>query len=215
MASWDSPDLLSQFNDVTGRPAVDQITDASKYARLARSQQAVIEDVAAIYPYCLYRAAGPVTLTTSDSKVYTFGTDAQGNAVAPMGHVAVFRNLSDYPDNPMREGVDFLNEGTQIRIPNDRTEQATLYAHFIPTPADIAADVDAAIRPAPARRLIVLKAAEWFGREGGRDYALADDMKMEYAGEFAKHMLVWRTQFRAGGALFVTDPWGNATKTLR
>lgn len=205
MASFDSADLLAQFRELADIPTVSEISATSIYARLARAQQDVIEEVASIYPNCMYRTSGPATLTTSDNKVYTFGTDAQGHAVAPMGHVAVFRSLSDYPDNPMREGVEYLDEGTQIRIPNNNTEQATLYWQGIPTPADISASQEPALRPAPARRLIVIKAVETFAREGGRNYALADDMEALYAKQFAKHMLSWKTRFRQGGALLVLD----------
>lgn len=215
MATWDSADLLSQFNELAGRPTTDEITTASKYARLARAQMAVIEDVAAIYPYCLYRSGGPTTLTTADNKVYTFGADGNAtHAMGPMGHVAIFRNLADYPDSPLVEGTDYLDEGTQIRIPNNRTESSTLYWTGIPTPADISASSEPALRPAPSRRLIVIKAVETFGREGSHNLTLADDMAMLYDREFAKHMLVWRTRYRRGGVLGVSDPWGGATKTL-
>lgn len=205
MASWDSADLLSQFDELAGRPSTDEITDAQKYARLARAQMSVIEDVAAIYPYCLYRSGGPTTLTTSGNKVYTFGSDGQGHADGPLGHVAVFRALEDYPDSPLIEGVDYLDEGTQIRIPNNRTEQATLYWTGIPTPTDISASQEPALRPAPSRRLIVIKAVEAFGREGAHDLSLADEMGRYYAREFPKHMLAWRTRFRRGGAVSVTS----------
>lgn len=200
MASWDSADCLAQFNELAGRPSTDEITTATKYARLARAQQYVIEDIAAIYPYCLYRTTGPAALSTSDSKVFTFGSDGQGHAVGPMGFVQVFRSLSDYPDSPLEPGVDYLDEGTQIRIPNNRTEGA-LYWHGIPTPTDISASQEPALRPAPARRLIVIKAVETFGREGGQRYDLADEMERLYAREFVKHMLVWKTRFASGGAL--------------
>lgn len=204
MATWDSADLLAQFNELAGRPSTDSVTTASKYARLSRSQMTVIEDAAAIYPYCMYRSGGPTTLSTSDSKVFTFGTDGNAtHAMGPVGHVAIFRNLADYPDSPLIEGTDYLDEGTQIRIPNNRTE-GTLYWTGIPIPADISASVEPALRPAPTRRLIVIKAVETFGREGGQDFALADDMALLYQTEFAKHMLVWRTRFRRGGALGMT-----------
>lgn len=205
MASWTSSDLLAQFNELAGRPSSDEITDATKYARLARAQMAVIEDVAGIYPYCMYLSSGPTTLTTSGNKVYTFGNDGQGQAAAPLGYAAIFRNLEDYPDNALIEGVDYLDEGTQIRIPNNRTESSTLYYTGIPTPTDIASGQEPALRPAPARRLIVIKAVEHFAREGGRDFALADDMSSLYTREFAKHMLAWRTRYRRGGAVSMTS----------
>lgn len=214
MASFDSADCLAQFNELTGRPATDGITAVSKYARLARAQVEVVYDIAAIYPQCLYRTAGPTSTTTTGGIVHTFGADGNGHAVAPLGQVWIGRSTSRYPDPDLLEGIDFLNEGTQIRMLNERSEP-TLYWMGIPTPADISASQEPALRPAPARRLIVIKAAETFGREGQRDLSLADDMERLYGREFAKHMLVFKSQFRNGGALNTTDPWGGATKTLR
>ena len=202
MATWDKAYLLAMFDRLAGRPDADEISDANKYVRLAEAQNEVIQDIAALYPYCLYRSGGPTTLTTSDNKVYTFGNDGNSeNAQGPIGHVAVFRNLEDYPDNPLIEGIDYLNEGTQIRIPNNRTEQSTLYWTGITTPADITASVEPTLRPAPARILIVIKAVKNFAEEGDQLPTLAASMERRYAQEFGKWMLVFRTQFRKGGVL--------------
>lgn len=197
MATFDSAWCLTKFDQLAGRPDTDEITDAQKYQRLAEAQQGVIEDIAAVYPYVMYRSGGPTTLTTSDSKVYTFGSDGQGHAMAPLGHVAVFRTLANYPDGALEEGIDYLNEGTQIRIPNNRTE-GTLYYTGIPTPADMTASVEPVLRPAPSRILIPIKAAERFGLEGGSNLYLADAMGTMYAREFSKFMVAWKTQFRKG-----------------
>jgi len=206
MATWDKQYLLDMFDRLAGRPDADEITDANKYKRLAEAQNEVIADIASIYPYCLYRSGGPTALSTSDNKVYTFGNDGNSeNAQGPLGHVAIFRNLSDYPDNPLIEGVDYLDEGTQIRIPNNRTEQSTLYWTGIPTPQDISASVEPSLRPAPARELIVIKAVKNFAEEGDQMPSLAQTMERRYAREFAKHMLAWRTRFRRGGAIAVTS----------
>jgi hypothetical protein len=203
MATWDSADLLARFNRNAGRPSSDEITDATKYARLAEAQSDVIHEIAAIYPYCLYRSAGPTTLTTSDNKVYTFGNDGNSVAMGPVGHVKIFRNLADYPDCALVEGVDYLNEGTQIRIPNNRTE-GSLYWMGVPTPDDIDASTAPALRPAPARILICIKAVENFAMEGNRDEALANLMARRWATEFPRYMLTWKTQFSQGGALGMT-----------
>lgn len=203
MALYDSAWCLATFDRLAGRPDADEIQDADKYVRLAEAQQEVYEDIASIYPYPLYRASGPTALSTSDSKVFTFGTDGEGHAVAPLGHVAVFRNLVDYPDNPLVEGVDFLNEGTQIRIPNNRTESA-LYWQGIPTPAEISGSQEPTLRPAPARILIVLKAVKNFAEEGNQSPDLATTMERRYASELAKHLTNWRTAFRATGGRSLT-----------
>lgn len=204
MASFDSADLLSQFNELSGRPSTDEITTASKYARLARAQLDVIQEVAAIYPQAMYRSGGPTATTTSGGIVHTFGTDGNGHAVAPLGQVWIGRSTSRYPDTDLEEGVDYVNEGTQIRMVNERVEN-TLYWHGIPTPNDISASEEPSLRPAPARRLIVVKAVEAFSREGGRDYALADEMVNLWNREFPKHMTIWRNQFRQGGAVTVSS----------
>lgn len=202
MATFDSAWCLAEFDRLAGRPDTDEITDAQKYARLAQAQVEVVGEIAGIYPDALYQA--PTTLTTSDNKTYTFGTDGQGHDVAPYGHVGIYRSLEHIPDNPLVEGVDYLNEGTRIRIPNNRTEQATLYGRWIPTPTDISASQEPALRPAPARILIVVKAVENFAGEGAHQPALQQTMTGRYAREFTKWMLILRTQFRNGGALGMT-----------
>jgi hypothetical protein len=166
--------------------------------RLAEAQQSVYAEIAAVYPYPLYRTGGPTTLTTSDNKVYTFGTDGQGHALAPMGHVTVFRSLNDYPDGPLEEGIDYLNEGTQIRIPNNRTEHPTLYWTGITVPADITSAVEPSLRPVHARILIPIKAVQMFAEESGGMAGLADRMDVLYRREFLKYMMAWKTQFRKG-----------------
>lgn len=200
MASYDSADLLNRFDELAARPATDEITDLSKYARLAQAQMEVIGEIAGIYPDALYQA--PTALTAdADRKVFSFGTDAQGHAVAPYGHVGVYSALTHIPDSPLQEGVDYLNEGTQIRIPNDRTWGGTLYGRWIPTPADISSSQEPALRPAPARILIVLKAVENFANEGAQMPQLAQVMADRYAREFTKWMLILKTQFSRGGAV--------------
>lgn len=218
MATWDSADLLSQFNELAKRPTTDEITDATKYTRLARAQMDVIYEVAIRYPNALYQS--PTAMSTSDSNVFTFGTDANGHAVAPYGHVAIFTSTTAVPDRPWVEGEhgDYLDEGTQIRLPHGRVYGGTLYWRGIATPADIAAATQPSLRPAPARRLIAIKAAWNFALEGGARPGVEDAMERMWARQFPIHMAVWRTRFRHGGALDTrlirTDPWGGATGAL-
>lgn len=214
MATWDKAYLLAMFDRLAGRPDADEITDANKYVRLAEAQNEVIQDIAAIYPYCLYRAGGPTATTTTDGIVHTFGNDGNDeNAQGPIGHVWIGRNTSRYPDPDLVEGQDFINEGTQIRMVNERVED-TLYWNGIATPQDISSSVEPTLRPAPSRILIVITAVKNFAEEGDHDPGLASTMERRYAKEFPKWMLVLRTQFRTGGALQRTDPWGGATATL-
>jgi hypothetical protein len=204
VASYDSADLLLQFDDLAGRPDADEITDVRKYSRLARAQQDVLIDVSPIVPTAFYRTGGPTATTTSGGIVHTFGSDGQGHAVAPLGHVWIGRSTSRYPDEDLVEGVDFINEGTQIRMVNERVE-STLYWNGIPTPTDISASQEPALRPAPARRLIVIKAVLTFSREGNQTPMTTQEMEGYYNTEFAKWCLTWKTQFRSGGAVAISS----------
>lgn len=200
MATYDSAWCLAEFDRLAARADTDEISDASKYQRLAQAQMDVVADIAGIYPNCLYQA--PTALTAvAGNKTFTFGTDAQGHAVAPYGHVGIYSALTHIPDNPLVEGLDYLSEGTLIRIPNDRTWNGTLYGRWIPTPADISSSQEPSLRPAPARILIVIKAVENFAGEGDQQPNLAARMEQRYAKEFTKWMLVLRTQFSRGGAI--------------
>lgn len=197
MASYDSASLLADFNNATSRPSVDEVTDATKYRYLAQGQQNVIADIAARFPNALYGA--PLALTTADNKVFTFGTDSNGYALTPMGKVMIYATLANVPDSPLVEGRDYLDEGTQIRIPNDTTYTGTLYWRGITTPADISAGVQPVLLPPASRELIVYDAARRFQRDNSQPDS-ATVLASEYAHALARWMLHWRTQFRSGGA---------------
>lgn len=209
MATWDSADLLTSFNEKAGRPAVDSITDARKYARLAKAQNRVIALMAGVVPYSLYPkvAYGSLpTLTTTDNQVFTFGTDTNGYSVFPMGKGGIYSNLNDIPDFPWIEGRDFISEGTQIRIPNNGTYTGTLYWYGIGQPADISASVQPALFPEASRELIVIEAVRQFSQEFLRNKELADEMRLEWddgngRGAWPTWCLTWKTQYRKGGAL--------------
>src|SRR2546421_272803 len=125
MANWDSADLLALFNQKTQRPANDPVTDATKYGYLAKAQGSVVADIAGICPWVLYGA--PQACVTADQKVFTFGTDADGQPVTPVGRVGIYASLTAVPDSPLAQGRDYLAEGSQIRIPNNGTYSGTLY----------------------------------------------------------------------------------------
>lgn len=203
MSSWDSVDLLAQFNRLAARPTVDAVTDAQKYDRLAKAQDMVIGDLSAVAPYALYPKASYAnypTLTTSDNQLFTFGSDADGNPIAPM-NTEIFPSLSAIPDDPWREGWDYLNEGTQIRIPGNRTWSGTLYWRGITATPPISAKQAPVLFPVPARELIPIKAVLSFAMEGGRDVTLAELMQAAWDRAWPRWCLVWKTQFRKGGAL--------------
>ncbi len=216
MASYDSSDLLLSLQTFAGRPTSgDPVTTATEYARLAKAQNQVVADIAARHPECLYPTAAYgsyPTLTTTDNQVFTFGTDSNGYPVSPLGKAKIYTSLGAIPDNPWMPGADYLDEGTQIRIPNNRTYSGTLYWRGIKQPVDIDATHQPALFPAASRMLIVYRAVADFLREGKRDLEAAAQYDGQYNNEFARWMLTFRTQFKGGGVLAPLgdiggDPW--------
>lgn len=205
MATWTSANLLTRFNQLSGRPASsDSIADADKYQRLTDAQNVVLADAAARVPEAFYSKAAygaMPTLSTTDSQVFTFGTDVNGDPLFPMGKVEIYPNLQSVPDSPWIEGIDYLNEGTQIRIPSNRTWGGTLYWRGMAPVLDITSTNQPSIVPPPFRILIVYEAVRRYAEEGKRDTELADRMLVQYQREFARYCLTLRTQFSNGGAL--------------
>lgn len=203
--SWESSDCLALFNALAGRPTVDAVTDVQKYARLSRGQNRVIALMMGVVPDSLYPkvAYGSLpTLTTTDNQIFTFGTDAQGYAKFPMGKGGIFASLSDIPSNPLRPGVDYLLEGTQIRIPNNNTYTGTLYWYGIGQPPDITASVQPSLFPEASRELIVVETVRQFALEYLRSPDLSAAMRDEFDGRlWPSYCLLWKSAFRSGGAL--------------
>ena len=196
MATFDSAWCLQELNNLCSRPSVDEVPDTTKYRYLAVAQQNVIGDLASRTPWAFYGA--PVACVTTDNKVFTFGTDANGYPLFPLGKVKIFTSLASVPDSPLREGVDYLDEGTQVRIPNDGTYAGPLYWRGLIPPADIASATQPVLYPKAARMLIVLDAAIRFQRDNSQQY---QGLQLDYARDFAKWCLVYKTQFASGGAL--------------
>lgn len=205
MATWTSANLLARFNQLASRPATgDSISDADKYQRLTDAQNAVLEDAAARVPRAFYSHAdyaNTPTLTTTDQQVFTFGTDVNGDPLFPIGKFRIFENLSAIPDYPWIEGIDYLWEGSQIRIPNNQTYNGTLYWRGIAPVADITASNQPSIVPPPFRILIVYEAVRRLSEEGKRDTELADRMQANYDREFARYCLTLKTAYSNGGAV--------------
>lgn len=207
-ATWDSAYLLKMFNRKAGRPTTDAITDALKYERGSEAQNRVVALMSAACPKSLYphvAASSMPTLTLSaDGKVGTFGTDANLYAKFPMGKGGIFASLDDIPSSPLVEGVDYMNEGTQIRGLNNTTLPATLYWYGIGNPADFNATDQPVLFPEASRELIVIEWVRQFAQEYLRNAALADEMAGEWDRVWPTWCLVWKTQYRHGGAISYT-----------
>lgn len=206
-ATYTSADLLTWFQRLAQLPSSNgPVTDVDLYARLAQAQNDVIADIVVRMPQPFYSKAAYAstpTLTTSDNQVFTFGTDVNGDPLYPIGKVEIFPSLDAIPDSPWREGYDgdYLNEGNQIRIPNNGTFAGTLYWRGVAPVLAITATNQPTLIPPPSRMLIVYKAVEQYAMEGSRDEKLESKMAALYARDFPRWMLVYRTQFQNYGAI--------------
>lgn len=138
--------------------------------------------------------------TTSD-QVFTFGFNANGWPIMPMGKTLILPSLASFPDFAWIEGLDYVNEGTQIRLPNNRTWTSPLYWYGVPQPPDITASVNPILNPEGARELIVLRAATMFLEEGNASETLSNRLQARYREAWGRACLAWKTQFSDGGAL--------------
>jgi len=198
--SWTSASLLTRFNSFAGRPTTDSITDAAKYTRLADAECAVLTAIAAVTPRQLYGA--PTAMTSADGGyVWTFGTDGDGYALFPLGSAAIFPSLAAVPDYPWQPDVDYLDEGTQIRMPNNTPWAGPLYWRGITQPAPISATQQPFIQPPPSRVLIVIKAVWSFAEEYVRSVDLATTMENRWNREWPKNVTMIRRHFRGGRSL--------------
>lgn len=211
---WASADLLRRFKRLAGIADVNEDDDTlDLYPILASAEVEVIREIANRYPHALYDRQGPTRLTPSeDRKTFSFGTDGNGNPVLPLGWVQISPRMTAFAGDDSyywREGVDFLDEGTQIRMPSDRRYAGDLWGRWVPTPPGISSTVAPVLQPAEARELIAIKATELYATEGNTRPDLADAMRKLWGGphnghppgKFASWMLTYRRRYRGGGAL--------------
>ncbi len=204
-SGWESSDLLAMFNRMAGRPSSDAITDSSKYARLAEAQSSIITKIAGVAPKPLY--GDPTLMTSSDGGyTFTFGLDGNGYPLFPTGKARIYIDLVSIPNAPLRPGVDYLDEGTQIRMPNNMPWGGTLYWYGITPPELMSATVQPVLQPPTARILIVIEAVREFAEEFGRNEKLMASMDRRWDREWGPTMTMIRTHFRGGGALTMLQP---------
>lgn len=204
MASgWESADLLTRWNRAVGRPDTDALKDVTKYQYLADAQDAIITRIASISAKVLYGAPKPL-ITTDGGYTYTFGVDGNGYPLFPMGPAKIFNSLTAIPDYPLIPGVDYLDEGTTIRGPNNLPipGPGPLYWYGLTPPARMSATVQPILQPPPFRICIMLKAAsDWAQTQGVLNANTVDRYEGQYEREFARNMTQVRKHFQAGGAI--------------
>lgn len=208
-SGWESSDLLARFNLVAGRPTVDSISNDTKYQYLADAEQEIIGRIASIAPKVLYGA--PQLLTTADGGLtFTFGTDGNGYPLFPIGRTSIYPSLSAIPGGAWNPGIDYLDEGTTIRMPNNTPFTGPLYWYGITPTQQMSATVQPVLMPPPLRMLDVVQAVKNFAESANvRAPDLANRMALRLEKEFGEGMTMLRKHFsRGGGSGRLLFPWG-------
>lgn len=196
---YDNVDLLARLRFLLRRPTADEsLTDPQAYQLLTDAQQALYEDVLVRVPGAMISA--PVAMTTTDNKVFSYGLDVNGWALAPFGKVGIYPTLSCVPDSPWQEGLDYYSEGAQIRIPNNGTYSGTLYYYGSIPPAPISATSQPSLIPAPNRVLCVYWAAAEYASLGNLRADDAQTYRAKYTEGLGRLLLKLKTQYKKGPA---------------
>lgn len=218
MANYDSQDLKSRLIEMLALPTDDTgaivsqqlgTTDAALYRNLSTAESDVQSDVAMRVPHALI--AAPALLTSADGgKTYPY-VDAAGTTVAAQGYMRVFTRLEDIPDSPLVEGVDYTNEGTKLRIPNNLTWTYSTgpYVQMIAATVPLSASVNPTL-PSYMLMAVVYQAAVNFCQSGGkRD---PSQFEKRYNDEITKLCLMYHSQVAPQGL-----SWGRTghVRTLR
>ena len=167
------------YNDMLARAQRDTRTSGSADFPAATDWQAWFTDgenfIKGIVAYYCPRAeiSAPTLMTTSDGGItFTFGSDSAGNAIEPFGNVTLYRRTGDIPDFPMELGVDYLDEGTKIRMPTNVAMAASFpdgapyFQGIVPTVA-IDGSTAPTLIPADKRVITVAYACARYAKAGG------------------------------------------------
>lgn len=197
MATWDSADLLSRVRTYIHRPATDELaTDTLLYSLLTEAQGEVLGMLAGLCPQS--QMGAPVLLTSSDGGVtYTFGTDDNGHAIVPLA-CEVYASVDgrELTASSWEALGDFVIEGDRIRMPRNepQTFDSGPYARFVRADQPISASSEPALKPAPARVMLVYLACTKFAAIGGlRD---PDPWQELFDRSFKTWLTALRTQFQ-------------------
>lgn len=199
-SGYQSADLLVTFNNATGRPATgDSVTNATKYIYLADAQQQLANDLFAVAPQ-----AFPSTITTMTSAdggyTWTFGTDNDGYPLFPLA-AAVFQDLASIPSSPWIPGVDYTDEGTTIRMPNNVPWAGTLYCYGCVMPQRMSASVQPVLQHPQALALVPLLAGSRFAEDNLMNAPLSDRLYARYKLMYGHLCTTIRKHLRGGRAM--------------
>ena len=179
----------------TGIPAGALITGVN-------STSSIIISVAAT-------VTGSPTLTLTPESAYpytfTFGTDADGNDLYPVGAVALYRVRNDIPDAPMVEGVEYQMEGNHIRMPDYAAFSGTApYFQCMVLPLTLSATVSPTLLPVQARELIVDSAAVRYAQEiEGQDPSI---FEARFEKSWSRYITAIQLQYARSGSVAASHP---------
>lgn len=214
MAFMDRAALLAQCKKYAQRPTSDaQMDDPSWYELLTQAQSEVIAKLSTSFPAHFYGA--PVQLVTADGgKTYTFGTDADGDNLAPFGHVEVYARENGrvyYASTYDGYATDsFVIEGAKIRMPRNvaRTFSNGPFARFVAEPGviDASHEVDTRLVPKQFRQMLVWDAlSRWCAIGQFRD---PTTYQQYFARDYETAVMTLATQYSSQGTpSFGADWW--------
>jgi hypothetical protein len=176
---YDAAWLVQRLRRELRRPQNDQaLSKDVAYEFLTEAQDDVFRMISSIAPEENYGA--PVLLTSADGgRTYTFGNDADGDPIEPLGHVELYPSLTGLPmvgGAWFDPNADYVFEGgNTIRFPLNKQKLfggVGPYARFAIAPPPIDDDHEPTLKPVRARILIVHRAAaKWAAGPGKSDPA--------------------------------------------
>jgi hypothetical protein len=218
MADWDSADCLRRFKDKAGLEDATELDDnIDIYPLIADGQEEAIREVAARYPFALY-SAPQLMVPSGDRKTFKY-PQVNGQDSMPMGWVQIAPRLTAFSGDLLFtgwvNGVEFMDEGVQIRIPGDRSYSGDLYFRGVMRPARVTAAVGISLLPLEIGvDLSINRAVRKWAMHGNQAPQLRQLMDEEWgmpkapgAGIFATAMLTYKRRFRGGGGMIDPAQW--------
>lgn len=144
------------------------------------------------------------TITPDPGYIFTFGYDADGNALYPVGAVQLFYDQTCNPDSPLQENVDFLMEGNKIRMPDNTPWSGPIpYFQSLLLPLTLSATVPPVLRPVQSRCLIVDAACVRYCEDTSTDAAI---FQKRYERHWTQNIAMIQTQYAAPFRTAATNP---------
>lgn len=169
---WSSADLLQRCKFYAQRPAIDaSMADSDWFSLMTEAQVHWTRVIATMTPEALY--GPPFQMVTNDGGfTYTFGVDADGNQINPIGYVEIKLTPTGRPffaGADFDQSGDFIWEGDRIRFYGQRARPFANgpWARFVAPSGTMNGTIQPSIKPQSARILIVHRAVYLWASRGG------------------------------------------------